>query len=77
MLMGRPVHGSAAGIDKKRVHLSVAVLPMGRVSAVSVYQHIHCRVALSQATLPLQLKWRWDGRIPLDDRKQHHAWGHI
>ena len=65
MTMARPVPARALGLDSDGMcWLGSAVLPMGWLLAVLVFQHIHRRLGLRGlprgAALPADEEWRHD-----------------
>ena len=68
MVFSKPVRGSVFGSPKEFVWLCVRVIPMGWLSAVSLFQHIHRRLGLAPEPLgagfPVSAEFRRDAKIP-------------
>ena len=78
MAFSKPVPGDLFGSPHKLLYVAAAVIPMGWVSAVSLFQHLTRQLSLlprySGAQLnPLQ-EWRRDARLPLRIHAEHQEW---
>eukprot|EP00438_Fugacium_kawagutii_P035486 Skav230564 [mRNA] locus=scaffold2372:215072:220645:- [translate_table: standard] len=69
MAFAWPVKGSVLGLDHRRtVYVASAVIPMGWLNAVSLFQHLHRQLGMSDepvgAGFPPELEWRRDRPVP-------------
>ncbi|CAK0794640.1 unnamed protein product, partial [Prorocentrum cordatum] len=64
--------------DLKWACMSVAVIPMGWLSAVGLFQHLHRRLGIGDgppsARFAESSEWRRDRPLPLFSREQRQAW---
>ena len=78
MTLGRPVPGSLVGSGRESVYLSCAVIPMGWLLAVSLFQHLHRRLGFGEfpfgASFPGELEWRRDRPWPLSPHVDRQSW---
>ena len=79
MALEWPVPGHLVGRpDLPSAHLSVAVIPMGWISAVSLFQHLHRRLGISRAPLgagfPEEMELRRDRPLPQRYLDKQHSW---
>ena len=65
MVIGKPIQGSLVGSSSEWVWLYVRVIPMGWLSAVSLFQHIHRRLGLVEAGFPSECEFRRDQKLPI------------
>eukprot|EP00959_Pyramimonas_sp_CCMP1952_P221806 4637297-Pyramimonas_sp.AAC.1 len=78
MAVSVPVSAGVAGLPGDRlVCVAFRVIPMGWILAVTLFQHLHRRLALRAprlgAGLPAAAEWRRDRPWPLA-RHRSHAW---
>jgi len=69
MAFSKPIPGNLVGSPLKSVWIAAAVIPMGWISAVSLFQHIQQQLSLrpvprGAGLLPV-LEWRRDAALPL------------
>ncbi|CAK0842826.1 unnamed protein product, partial [Prorocentrum cordatum] len=81
MAVSVPVPASSAGLPGDHlVYVAFRVIPMGWVSAVTLFQHLHCRLALRAprlgAGLPAEAEWTRNQPWPLA-RQHPHAWWQV
>ncbi|CAK0833613.1 unnamed protein product [Prorocentrum cordatum] len=81
MAVSVPVPASSAGLPGDHlVNAAFRVIPMGWVLAVTLFQHLHRRLALRAprlgAGLPAEAEWRRDQPWPLA-RRHPHAWWQV
>ena len=74
-----PVQGKDIGLPSKGlVYLASAVIPMGWVNAVSLFQHLHRQLGISPvpagAGLPQEMEWRRDCPVPLTATEINGGW---
>ncbi|CAK0855226.1 unnamed protein product [Prorocentrum cordatum] len=79
MALRKPVPGSLAGRPQlKWVKMAVAVIPMGWLSAVSLFQHLHRRLGIGDgphsAGFEEKVEWRRDRPLPLVPQTKAQAW---
>ena len=81
MAFEKPIPGAELGPgweSVESVYLCSAVIPMGWINAVPLFQHIMRRLALCDepigAGLPSDLEWRRDAPLPLFSSSQAQAW---
>ena len=65
MVIGKPIRGSLVGLPTPWVWLYVRVIPMGWLSAVSLFQHIHRRLGFVGAKFPEGSEFRRDRKLPI------------
>ncbi|CAE7606234.1 unnamed protein product [Symbiodinium sp. CCMP2592] len=74
-----PVPGHVVGLpSESEVYLSSAVIPMGWLNAVSLFQHLHRQLGLSPppagAGLPAENEWRRDRPVPASATSLNGGW---
>eukprot|EP00959_Pyramimonas_sp_CCMP1952_P462334 9483063-Pyramimonas_sp.AAC.1 len=79
MALRKPVPGSLVGRPQlKWVKMAVAVIPMGWLSAVSLFQHLHRRLGIGDgphsAGPDKKVEWRRDRPLPLVPQAKAQAW---
>ncbi|CAK0897785.1 unnamed protein product [Prorocentrum cordatum] len=79
MALRKPVPGSLVGRPQLMwVKMAVAVIPMGWLSAVSLFQHLHRRLGIGDgphsAGLEEKVEWRRDRPLPLAPQAKAQAW---
>ncbi|CAK0894411.1 unnamed protein product [Prorocentrum cordatum] len=79
MALRKPVPGSLVGRPQlKWVKMAVAVIPMGWLSAVSLFQHLHRRLGIGDgphsAGFEEKVEWRRDRPLPLVPQAKAQAW---
>ena len=65
-----PVPKERLGLGRGMTYLAASVIPMGWLNAVSLFQHLHRQIGMSEAPVgaghPEESEWRRDRPIPLD-----------
>ncbi|CAK0842438.1 unnamed protein product [Prorocentrum cordatum] len=79
MALRKPVPGALVGRPQlKWVKMAVAVIPMGWLSAVSLFQHLHRRLGIGDgphsAGFEEKVEWRRDRPLPLVPQAKAQAW---
>ncbi|CAK0803605.1 unnamed protein product, partial [Prorocentrum cordatum] len=79
MALRKPVPGTLVGRPQlKWVKMAVAVIPMGWLSAVSLFQHLHRRLGIGdgprRAGFEEKVEWRRDRPLPLVPQAKAQAW---
>ena len=74
-----PVPGHVVGVpNESEVYLSSAVIPMGWLNAVSLFQHLHRQLGLAPqptgAGLPAESEWRRDRPVPASATTLSGGW---
>ena len=78
MAFTKTIPGYLIGSPKPRVYLAASVIPMGWISAVSLFQHLQRKLSLGAwpmgASLPSCAEWRRDGLLPMKSGRDEQKW---